>query len=125
MNKYGKKPKNWHWDIVDDAYIKSEQIDWQSLKIQDMLKIFIESLNNKSHKGIRYMRYQGFYDVTRSSTYCINQLLNTIQGMEFKKRKRIIIPDFYSISKLEINRGYYFDTYFNTNLFKGPQRDDE
>lgn len=117
---YGKQPYRWEWDIEPSAMINKFRISWRDIPLYDLVLTYIKGLWDWSqHKGKMYIIGKGFYDITHSSTYCINELIEISKGLEFKKKKAIKIPVFTEQETVEVKKQNYLETFYDVNVFEG------
>lgn len=75
---YGKQPKSWEWKIAKNAYIRDYKLD-----LTEFEKVLVYArgwLWNNLWKGYRAFKgSKEVWDVTASSSWCCNELLETLK----------------------------------------------
>jgi len=65
---------------------------------------------------LKYIPGFGFFDISRSSTYCVNALIEDSKVLALKNRGIIKIPVFTEIPTLEVYKGEYIESYIDASI---------
>lgn len=94
---YGKKPKEWTWNIHPDSFITHTGFHITGRKLLGKGMEYMESLrnilgkliNHRTYKGYRWFVGRGIYHISSSSTKCCVDLLRLQKDLRLVKVKSI------------------------------------